>query len=75
MKSIVTGYKSEPKELPYPKLMVSKVSGTVVLFTKLGSGTIVCEGYNAYWTNGMGSSGFRMDNFQDFEGTVELSNG
>lgn len=59
-------------EKPYPKLMVGKVSKTIVLFKQARLGTVVSTsdanpiGYNC--------STWDMDYFYDLIGTVTLSN-
>lgn len=65
---------SETKKpiLKYPKLMRSKM-GTIVLMTNHGTGTVLCDGVNVART-GEVSSDWNMDSFEDFDGTVALSN-
>lgn len=64
----------EKDKLKFPKLMIGKAEGTIVLMYSGTAGTVVgntgvCQSeigfYSGCWTK---------DDFIDFEGTVELSN-
>ena len=60
----------------YPRLMMSSLSGVVVLFWTAGKGTVVNSGNGAESTDVVGdySQIWNMDVFVDFKGTVTLSN-
>lgn len=56
---------------PFPKLMINKTTGLVVLFTDHSNGTVVKEcPYNKIGAFGE----WEYSVFTDFEGTVTLSN-
>tara|TARA_R110000796_G_scaffold62503_1_gene144202 strand:+ start:384 stop:596 length:213 start_codon:yes stop_codon:yes gene_type:complete len=67
----VTATEGKRQELEYPKLMISTVSGDIVLFTEEGIGTVVKEEANSIgdyfrtWT---------ADNFEDYTGKITLEN-
>ncbi len=62
----------EQKSLSYPKLMVHKSYGYIVLFNADHHGTLIsCEFESEIGTY---SGPFDMDNFNDFHGEVTLSN-
>jgi hypothetical protein len=71
MKSVKTN--KEPRK-NFPKLMTSRHTGSVVLFTKKGVGTVVHTGTS---NNVMGdvSQDWDMSAFVDFNGSVCLENG
>ena len=56
----------------FPKLMKSKTSGIIVFFWDDGVGVVI-EGKNDQ-PSGYYSSGWGMDFFEDFSGTIQLSN-
>ena len=64
----------EKDKLEFPKLMVTKVEGTIVLMFSEHAGTVVgntgvCQSEIGYY-----SGCWIKDELIDFEGTVELSN-
>jgi len=69
MKSIV----KETEKSEYPKLMISKTNGQIVLFEEREKGTVVYAGTS---NNDLGwtSDVWIMDCFEDFYGEVTLSN-
>jgi len=70
MKSQIT-HKTSPE---YPKLMQSKSgSNIVVLFSEPGVG-IVVNGKDSLNPIGSFSHGWAMDYFEDFDGSITLSN-
>jgi len=71
--------KSKEKEKPlshtsYPKLMQSKLSGVIVLFSKDSHGTVIKGATNKGSEVGQAVSSFDMDFFVDYDGTIELAN-
>ena len=70
MKSIVT---DKFLEKPFPKLMKSKKTGTIILFEYSGKGTVVG---NPIGSNAMGyvSTAWSMEKFIDFDGKILLEN-
>ena len=70
MKSAI---KDETNNLDYPKLMKSKTDKRVVLFTERGEGVVVHEA-SGFYKLGSFVSGWDMDCFVNYQGTVELSN-
>lgn len=56
----------------YPKLMIAKVDGEIVLFESKDNGTVVNAARNRA---GYRSDDWDMDYFTDYDGTVTLSNG
>lgn len=59
------------KELGFPKLMVDK-DGMVILFTDVTTGTVVVG--KGSFTIGEWGDEWYITSFEDFNGTVELSN-
>jgi len=61
------------KKEEYPKLMKSTVTGLVLLMTKEGEGLVV---FTEKTSRKIGEydDGWDMRNFEDFNGTIELSN-
>lgn len=74
MKAIVK--KAETKnDRPFPKLMICTNDcdkGMIILFRKAGEGQIVKPASDWNYLSDM--NGWLMDQFEDFEGTVTLSN-
>ena len=62
----------EAERNDYPKLMASK-SGVIVLFSKHGCGTIISSG--EHYECGRWRDDWLMDVFNDFDGSITLSNG
>lgn len=58
----------------YPKLMKSKTSGTVVLFISDNEGTVILCTENMGYSIGMHLIDWSMQGFEEFKGTVELTN-
>lgn len=73
IKSVIDN-KEENKELPFPKLMISKDTGMVVSFEKSGRGSVVNKG-SCTWCIGHISDAWFMPGFKDFHGSITLSNG
>lgn len=73
MKSVIKSNQEIKKEKSFPKLMQSKESGNVILFTEKEKGILVFEG-DTYYGLGHFSKSWNMDNFIDFEGNIILSN-
>lgn len=69
---VVINNSNEKKELPFPKLMISKDSGTVVLFSEDGIGTQLNRVDYAFI--GTHSRSWAMKLFTDFTGSITLSN-
>jgi hypothetical protein len=67
----VTATDGKRQELDFPKLMISKTSGDIVLFSEEGIGTVikgdagVIGDYCSSWT---------FINFEDYTGTITLEN-
>ncbi len=63
---------------PYPKLMTSGAGGSIILFTSPKEGTIVGRNNNCEYPNnkpiGYHTTDWIPSNFEDFNGTVELTN-
>lgn len=74
IKSVIEN-KEVKKELPFPKLMITK-KGKVVLFYRKDHGAIVC--YKAPHDSdeeiGYISDKWIMSSFKDFHGSITLSN-
>jgi hypothetical protein len=70
MKSKIT--KKETKNRPFPKLMTASSGVIVLMVNGNGDGTVVSSTLGH--TLGDSSGGWDMEQFVDFEGTVELSN-
>lgn len=78
MKSSIQTYTTQ-KEKPFPKLMKSKVTGHVVLFSGPGNGVVVYTEPDSpaypYWLGAVvGAEGLWMSLFEDFDGVVCLEN-
>ncbi len=73
---VVINNSNEKKELPFPKLMISKDSGTVVLFSEDGIGTQLNVDISRvdYAFIGTHSRSWAMKLFTDFTGSITLSN-
>jgi hypothetical protein len=71
MKSKITPA-PQPAQLPYPKLMKSKI-GKIVLMTAHGVGTVLSD-EQGYAKVGQYGGDWSMENFTDFHGTITLSN-
>lgn len=54
---------------PFPKLMKGTVEGELVLMTKPGTGIVICGDRIGYQ-----SDCWTITSFQDFEGSITLSN-
>ena len=67
----VTATEGRRKELDFPKLMISKTSGDIVLFTGEGVGTVVNECAGAI---GAYSATWNFSNFEDYTGKITLEN-
>ncbi len=73
MKSVVN-VENAKAEKPFPKLMISE-SGRIVLFSKLGCGTVLREPeVETAYSIGHYSDTWSLTKFTDFNGTVTLSN-
>ena len=71
---VKVGFGKEDKPVrPFPKLMISKVTGAIALLMDYGKGTILERGSSLYFL-GEFESKLKMENFEDFEGTLTLSN-
>ena len=65
---------NNPEPSPsFPKLMIG-TSGLIVLFHGYQTGTVVGESVNADRKAGYYSDSWAMDQFEDFDGEVALSN-
>ena len=74
MKVTVTEKENE-KEIKFPCLMKSSASGNIVLFYFHEKGTVVSVGdRSTVWKVGEHSSGFSMESFKPFNGTITLQN-
>lgn len=78
MKSSIQTYTTQ-KEKPFPKLMKSKVTGHVVLFSGPGNGVVVYAepdppAYPYWYHVGDRAEGLWMSLFEDFDGVVCLEN-
>ncbi len=62
------------KATEYPKMMISKDTGDIVLFSKYGTGTVVRTG-DWKWEMGKHGSCWNMACFEDFTGKVLLDGG
>lgn len=80
MKSVINAPICEKKERPFPKLMKSRCSGAIILATGRDrdrdyTGIIVSGKSSCGETIGWGNNkAFDKNYFEDFEGTVTLSN-
>ena len=75
MKSRIKNREPEKKELPFPKLMEGEnTEGLVVLFTGMGTGSVVNVGGQNNYMFGYLSNSWTMSNFSDFDGKVILKN-
>lgn len=66
------------EERPFPKLMIAD-DGLIVHFSEVEYGMVVVPpnqriASNARYVVGYRSNGWTMDEFEDYEGKVELSN-
>ena len=64
---------------PYPKLMGLKdttlcSTGFIVLFNCPGSGVVIYTGPDSEYKVGQHFHGFNMDNFVEYEGSLEIKN-
>lgn len=76
MKSEIIEKPEIKKEKPFPKLMISRNTGNVVLFHEPRHGHIVLPGEgNLQYNVGDYSSCLEMSNFIDFDKAVVLYNG
>ena len=64
----------ECKPLPFPKLMRSKSTGAIVLFSGHDTGTVVASG-RAGESIGHHAECWEIRAFEEFTGSVTLSNG
>jgi len=71
MKSVLTNPK-EKYEIPFPKLMRGNGTGSIVLFTRKGVGTVVYNG--GLHSLGEHGTDWRASEFTDYDGSVILSN-
>lgn len=62
-----------PKVLGFPKLMRHKTLGGIVLFSSVGTGTLVYQGHIEY-PIGEWDENWTFNDYEDFHETVELSN-
>ena len=67
----VTATEGEKRELDYPKLMISKTSGDIVLFTEKLKGTVVKGGQSSL---GNHCNNWFEENFEDYTGKITLEN-
>ena len=75
MKSKIKRRNSKNKELPFPRLMEGEnTEGLVVLFTGMGTGSVVNVGGQNNYMFGYLSDTWTMSNFSDFDGKVILKN-
>ena len=72
MKSIVNTPKDKFKEIKYPHLLIGKDDDEIVLFVESRIGTVVSDG--GPHKIGFYCESWAMDEFEFFNGTVELSN-
>lgn len=63
----------DTQKIDYPCLMMSRVSGNVVLFTSKGKGMCVHKG-DSGWNVGCYTELWDMNAFNPFNGTVTLEN-
>jgi len=61
-------------EKGFPKLMKSTVSSVIVLMSTPEKGTVISGVSNKGWGIGHYADNWIMRDFEDFNGTVELSN-
>lgn len=59
------------KIVPYPKLMISKDGDMIVLFARKNHGTVL---WDEEVEPGEHSTVWDMDQFEDYNGTITLSN-
>lgn len=77
IKSEISTHSVEKKG--FPKLMItdsdSEEKKMIVLFTKSNTGTVVySERKNSYYVQGFYSDKWIPEEFQDFDGTIQLQN-
>jgi hypothetical protein len=60
-------------EIPFPKLMMHKSNGRVVLFSSCDRGVTVMF-YNFPWKVGTSEESFNSDNYEDYHDAITLSN-
>ena len=58
----------------YPRLMIGRESGTVVLFTDYQVGVVVHEGEAGVDPVGYSCASWAMSSFAQFDGTITLRN-
>ena len=68
----VTVNEKEQKEITYPCLMQSKYNELIVLFHNEGNGIVVRP--NKDFNERSDLSGWNMENFKPFHGTITLQN-
>jgi hypothetical protein len=64
----------EKDKLEFPKLMVTKVEGTIVLMFSEHAGTVVGNTGDCQSEIGFYSGCWNSKGLDDFDGTIELSN-
>lgn len=64
----------ENNTLDFPKLMIHKHEGTIVLMYSKTAGTVVGNRGDCFSEIGFYSGSWIPHNFDDYNGTVELSN-
>jgi len=80
VKSRIVGDVREPEKKPFPKLMISNnhdgLPGMVALFQEKNVGAVIFlpGNFDKEWTLGEIYYSFDDDCFEDFTGTIELSN-
>ena len=72
MKVTIKG--EEPKELEYPKLMISKLNNTIILFSKKREGTVIKSGSDGLDITGVYGVDWYSENFKNYTGEITLSN-
>ncbi len=72
----VTIGESKPQEKPFPKLMISQLTETVVLFTSPKVGMVVLSGKKNHASYEIGEYviDFTMNKFTDFNEPITLQN-
>jgi len=70
---VTVNEKTKKTEKPFPKLMIGKETGTVVLFSGKNCGTIILEN-KAFNDCGDYFTNLEIDGFTDFDGSITLEN-
>lgn len=68
----VTSVRRTNPKIGFPKLMISRNEGMIVLFSSEKQGVALDVGGSTYYKKGHFASDWIIDSFEDFHGTITL---